>query len=85
MIQQRDESIQDFIMKLIALAIDCTFICPFNENYDLTDYRIINRILTSIYNETLQQEILQKHAELNPVDLLLNLPNSMQGTEVNHI
>ena len=80
-LQQREESIQDFVTKLRGLAIDCNFVCPFDDNHDLTDYHVINRILTGVHDETLQQEILQKHDELNTVDTLVRYCENYESTK----
>jgi hypothetical protein len=37
--QGKDESFQAFYTKLKALAIDCAFVCPHDEEHDLTDSR----------------------------------------------
>ena len=58
--QLNDEPIREYVTRLKACAIDCNFICPHNERHDLTDYHIINRIRSGIYDKTLQQEILAK-------------------------
>ena len=81
LVQLRDEPIQGFVTKLRACAIDCAFVCPYNETHDLTDDHIINRILTGIYDQMLQQEILQKHETLNTVDLLVKYCENFESTK----
>ena len=58
--QSSDEPIREYVTRLKACAIDCNFVCPHNDRHDLTDYHIINRIRSGIYDKTLQQEILVK-------------------------
>ena len=67
MIQGRNMPIQEYVIALRACAIDCGFVCPFDETHDLTDYHIRNRLLTGIHDDTLQQEVLQKHESLDTV------------------
>ena len=62
--QSQDEPIREFITRLRSCAIDCNFTCPYDENHDLTDYHIINRIRCGIFDKSLQQELLQKSNEL---------------------
>ena len=62
--QSQDEPIREFITRLRPCAIDCNFTCPYDENHDLTDYHIINRIRCGIFDKSLQQELLQKSNEL---------------------
>ena len=69
--QTKDEPIREFATRLRSCALDCSFICPYDDNHDLTDYHIINRIRSGIYNKTLQQEILQKHSTLNDLPTLV--------------
>ena len=60
MSQKSSESVREFITRLKACAIDCEYTCPFDENHDLTDYHIVNRIRCGITDKQLQQELLQK-------------------------
>ena len=36
-------------------AMDCAFVCPFDQSHELTDYHIVNRIRTGLYDETIQE------------------------------
>ena len=81
LVQQRDEPIQDFVTKLRTCAIDSAFVCPYDESHDLTDYHIINGIMTGIYDDMLQQEVLQKYETLNTVDLLVKYCENFESTK----
>ena len=70
--QKIDEPIREFITRLKTCSIDCNFVCPYNENHDLTDYHIINRIRSGIYDETLKQEVLQKSETLDTLALTVD-------------
>ena len=61
--QGAHETIQEFVTKLRACAIDCNFVCPFDTHHDLTNYHIINKLRSGIYDKNLQQELLVKHNE----------------------
>ena len=39
--------------------MDCAFQCPFDDTDDLTDYFLINRIRTGLYDNTLQQGVMK--------------------------
>ena len=58
--QSNSESAREFVTRLKACAIDCEYICPFDESHDLTEYQIVNRIRCGIADKQLQQELLQK-------------------------
>ena len=63
------------------MCIDCEFVCPYDDGHDLTDYHIMNRIMSSVYDDTLQQEVLQKHETLNTVDLLVKYCENFETTK----
>ena len=63
--QREHESIVEFITRLKTCALDCNFVCPFDENHDLTEYHLINRIRSGVINKKLQQELLQNSEKLN--------------------
>ena len=48
--QHVHESIVEFITRLKTCALDCNFVCPFDENHDLTEYHLINRIRSGVIN-----------------------------------
>ena len=73
--QLNDEPIREYVTRLKACAIDCNFVCPHNERHDLTDYHIINRIRSGIYDKSLQQEILAKS------DTIIKLTDLVQYCE----
>ena len=79
--QQKDEKVQDFLTKLRACAVDCAFVCPYDPTHDLTDYHILNRVMTAIYDDSLQQEVLQKHETLNTLDKLIRYCDNFESTK----
>ena len=58
--QKNGESVREYITRLKACALDCEFLCPFDNTHDLTEYHIVNRIRCGIQDKQLQQELLQK-------------------------
>ena len=70
-VQKSDETILEFVTRLRTCASDCSFVCPYDEEHDLTDYHLITRLRSGVFNETLQQELLQKHDTINTVDLII--------------
>ena len=69
------EPIREDVTRLKACSIDCNFVCPYDENHDLTDYHIINRLRSGVFDKTMQQEILGKS------DTLTNLTSLIQFCE----
>ena len=64
-IEQREhESIVEFITRLKTCALDCNFVCPFDENHDLTEYHLINRIRSGVIYKKMQQELFTKLREI---------------------
>ena len=80
-LQKRDETIQEFVTNLRMCAMDCAFVCPFDQSHELTDYHIVNRIRTGVYDETLQHEILQKHETLDTVNDLVQYCHNFESTK----
>ena len=66
--QKNIETVREYITRLKACALDCEFICPFDEDHDLTEYHIVNRIRYGIHDKQLQQELLQKAKTLNSLN-----------------
>ena len=79
--QLKNESFQTFYTKLRGLSVDCSFTCPFDGQHDLTDYELSNRILSGVYDETLQQEILTKHDTFQTVDELVRYCENFEATK----
>ena len=79
--QLKDEPFQTFYTKLRGLSVDCSFTCPFDAQHDLTDYEISNRILSGVYDETLQQEILSKHETFQSVEDLVKYCENYEATK----
>ena len=80
-LQKRDETIQEFVTNLHVCAMDCAFVCRFDQSHKLTDYHIVNRIRTGVYDETLQHEILQKHETLDTVNDLVQYCHNFESTK----
>ena len=53
------------ICTLKICAADCDFVCPFDQNHNLTEYHMVNRLRSGIADKKLQQELLQKSDQLN--------------------
>ena len=81
MSQHKDERIREYETRLRSCSLDCDFVCPYDVNHNLTDYHLINRIRTGIYDSMLQQEILQKHEELHTVELLVAYCENYEATK----
>ena len=71
MTQAGNEPIQEFATRLRSCAADCLFLCPYDDNHDLTDYHLIDRIRSGVSDTHLQQELLQKQASLNNLQLII--------------
>ena len=71
MVQRDGETVQEFVTRLKTCASDCSFICPFDDSHDLTDYHLINRLRSGICQEALQQELLQKQDILTTVSSII--------------
>ena len=67
MVQGEKETICEYATCLHGCAMDCSFICPFDDGHHLTDHHIIKRIRSGIHDPQLQQELLQNHTKLNSV------------------
>ena len=64
------ESIRESVTHLRSCAIDCNFVCTYDETHDLSDYHIINRIRNGVSNKILQQELLQRADKVNTLPLI---------------
>ena len=51
--------------------MESEFICPHNIDHDLTDYHLIQQIRYGVYDKKLQQELLQNHASLNTLEMIV--------------
>ncbi len=51
MTQLPDETIREYATRLKSCALDCDFLCPYEETHDLTDYHLINRIRGGVYDK----------------------------------
>ena len=71
MTQAEDEKIREFSTRLRSCAADCSFMCPYDETHDLTDYQIIDRVRTGVSDIRLKQELLQKQATLTTLPLII--------------
>ena len=71
MIQNVDESIREYVTRLRTCATDCSFVCPYDDSHDLTDYHLIRKLRCGVASKTLQQELFQKHQELNTVHAIV--------------
>ena len=71
-VQNEGEDIKSFITKLKDCAADCDFVCPHSKDHCLMEYHLINRIRSGVYDQTLQQELLQKTETLDTLALITN-------------
>ena len=89
MFQDKDEPIQNYLVCLRAIAIDCNFTCPMCE-YNLSNIYIKDQIIQGIANNTLQADLLAKTGMLKSLEQnirhaeafesALRDQNSMAGT-----
>ena len=54
MVQGADETIREFVTRLRGCAIDCSFTCPYDDNHDLTDYHLLNRLRSGVFDKILR-------------------------------
>ena len=67
LMQREHETIAEYHVRIRDCAMDCGFICPFDDTHDLTDHNILLRLRCGLFNKVLQQEVLQKAQELNTI------------------
>ena len=67
MSQDEDEPIQNYLVRLRAVAVDCSFTCPSCE-YDQSDIYIKDQIIQGIANDTLQADLLAKAGTLKSLE-----------------
>lgn len=65
--QGENERLREFATRLRSCATDCSFVCPYDDSHDLTNYHLIDRLRSGVFDVRLQQELLQKQATLNTV------------------
>ena len=58
--QNNGESVREFITRLKSCALDCEYVCPFDDSHDLTEHHIVERVRCGISDKQLQQDLLQK-------------------------
>ena len=63
MSQDEGEPIQNYLVHLRAVAVDCSFSCPMCE-HDLSDIYIKDQIIQGVANDTLQADLLAKAGTL---------------------
>ena len=67
--QHETESIREYATRLKAVAVDCEFICPYDPNHNLTDYHLVNRIRSGLFDENLQQESVAETRDIEDIRL----------------
>ena len=80
-IQHENESAKEFITKLKICAADCDFVCPYDNNHNLSEYHIINRIRSGILDKKLQQELLQQSEKLNTLKLISDFCENFESAK----
>ena len=63
MSQDEAEPIQNYLVRLRAVAVDCSFSCPMCE-HDLSDIYIKHQIIQGVANDALQADLLAKAGTL---------------------
>ena len=79
--QLPDETIREYVTRLRSCAMDCNFVCPYDETHDLTDYQLTNRIRSGIFDKGLQQEVLQKSVELKDISTLVQFCENFESAK----
>ena len=79
MSQDEDEPIQNYLVCLRAIAVDCNFTCPSCE-YDLSDIYIKDQIIRGIVNDTLQADLLTKAGMLKSLELNIHHAEAFEST-----
>lgn len=78
--QQEGETIQDFVIRLKSLAIDCEFSCPSPDcDYDQTESRVLDQFLKGLRNKQLQADILAKSTSLQTLELTVKHAESFEA------
>ena len=72
-IQQGQQSVQDYIVKLRSAAVECAYACP-SCDVDLSNYNIKDQFMRGLADKTLQKEVLAKieTGQLNTLDELVS-------------
>ena len=65
--QHESESIQDFLVRIRTLSIDCAFSCP-NCEADISKVHIKDQFIRGLHNIPLQTDILAKSSTLKTID-----------------
>ena len=67
MTQDEGEPIQNYLVRLRAVAVDCSFSCPLCE-HELSDIYIKDQIIRGVANDALQADLLAKAGTLKTVE-----------------
>ena len=67
MTQDKDQPIQNYFVRLRAIAVDCNFTCP-SCKHDLSDIYIKDQIIRGIANDTRQADLLAKARMLKSLE-----------------
>ena len=79
--QKSHESVQEFITHLKACAVECDFVCPYDEHHNLTEYHLISQIRCGVGDKILQQELLQKHNDLRSLESIVQYCNTYEAAK----
>ena len=71
MCQGESETIREFTTRLRSCAADCSFVCPFDDGHDLTDYHMIEQIRSKVYDVRLQQELFQRQSTISTLQAIV--------------
>ena len=81
MTQAGNETIREFATRLRSCVADCLFLCPYDDNHDLTDYHLIDLIHSRVSDTHLQQELLQNQASLNNLQLIIQYREDFESVK----
>ena len=77
-IQQDNETVKEFYMRLCSAAIDCAFSCPSCEA-DISEVSIKDQFLSGLGNEILQTDILAKADKLSTLEDMVKHGEAFEG------
>ena len=77
-VQQENESIKEFIVRLRSAAVECEFSCPSCEA-DISDTSIKDQFVGGLSNEILQTDILAKADTLSKLEDIIKHSEAFEG------
>ena len=77
LIQEENQSVKTFVVRLRSAATDCAFQCPGCE-YDLSSINIKDQLIRGLNNSKLQAEVLAKTNQLKTLDDVVSYAESFE-------